>query len=112
MTGSHDVAHHHQTLEEYGVTHILNLACNEIENLFEDEFNYSNLDLDENQCNLMDYLEEAFDFMEEGTKRGNILIHCNANKPGLSRSTSICIAYLMKIHKKPLTEAFNDVSIG
>ena len=107
---SHDVATHKQTIDEYGITHILNLAGDEIENYFEDDYNYStqNISDDSSTC-LKDFFEDCFDFLDEGRHRGNCLIHCNASKPGLSRSTSICIAYLMVKEKKRLEEAFNEV---
>lgn len=111
ITASHDVAHHKQTLDEYGITHILNLSCDEIENLFEDELNYVSIQIDDRETTQLEkFYDEAFDFLNDGRQRGNCLIHCNANKPGLSRTTSVCIAYLMHKEKKKFAEAFNDVS--
>lgn len=39
-------------------------------------------------------------------KKGRILIHCNA---GVSRSSSVCIAYLMENHKMSFESAFGTV---
>ena len=108
--GSQDVAANKKTIEEYGITHILNLASDEIENLFEDEYNYLSLSVpDRDSTTLDDFYEEAFDFIDEGRHQGNCFVHCNASKPGLNRSTSICIAYLMKKEEKRFDEAFADV---
>lgn len=106
---SHDVAHNQKTLEEYGVTHILNLASDEIENLYEDEYNYCSLDIvDEPTTRLKDYYDEAFEFIDEGRHRGYCLVHCDGS-PGLSRSTAICVAYLMTKQKLRYADAHTEV---
>ena len=86
------------------------MASDEVENHFEDDFNYSAQNIsDDPSTSLRDFFEDCFDFMDEGRHRGNCLVHCNATKPGLSRSCSICIAYMMVKEKKRMQDAFNDV---
>lgn len=99
---SQDVAQDRELLQTYNMTHILNLAPG-VENMFEDDYNYKKLEiLDVPETNIIDYVEECYDFIEEGMQRGNVLVHCNA---GVSRSTAICCAYLMKKMKKKYLEA-------
>lgn len=77
----------------------------------QEEYNYHSVDiLDESSTKLGDYFEECFDFIDEGRHRGNVLIHCDASKPGLSRSTAVCIAYLMTKEKRRFQDAYNEVA--
>lgn len=107
-TGSQDVAHDKSSLESYGVTHILNLDA-DVANKFEDDYNYKNIHIQDNsEYNLDKILDECFDFIDDGRHYGNVLVHC-AGAVGLSRSTTICVAYLMKEEKQKFDEAFNNV---
>lgn len=107
-TGSQDVAHDKSSLDSYGVTHILNLDSG-VENKFEDDYNYKNIHIqDRPDFDLNKVLEDCFDFIDDGRHYGNVLIHC-AGTIGLSRSTAICIAYLMNKEKQKFDEAFNNV---
>lgn len=102
------MAHDKSSLDSYGVTHILNLDS-DIENKFEDDFNYKNIHIqDKPDYDLNKVFEDCFDFIDDGRHYGNVLIHC-AGTIGLSRSTSICIAYLMSKEKQKFDEAFNNV---
>ncbi|RWS07625.1 dual specificity phosphatase-like protein 2 [Dinothrombium tinctorium] len=110
LIASEDVAQHRATLDEYGVTHILNLCSSEVDNKFEDDLNYKSLDIiDSPQVDIKKYFDECFEFIDEGRQRGNCLVHCNTVTPGLSRSTAICVAYLIKSEKKKFAEAYNEV---
>ncbi|RWS28052.1 dual specificity phosphatase-like protein 2 [Leptotrombidium deliense] len=110
LIAADDVATHKATLEEYGVSHILNLCSSVVDNHFEDDYNYCNLDIkDSPSVNIKEYFEECFDFIDEGRHRGNVLVHCDASVPGLSRSTAICVAYLMNKEKKKFVDAYNEV---
>lgn len=106
--GSQDVAHDKSSLDTYGITHILNLD-HEIENKFEDEYNYKNVNIpDSPDYDLNKVLEDCFEFIDDGRQAGNVLVHCSGTI-GLSRSTSICIAYLMSKDKKKFDEAFTHL---
>lgn len=108
--GSQDVAHDKKTLDEFGITHIINVAANSVDNFFEDDYNYSTHNiLDVPTTNLKPYLDEIFDFIDSGRHAGNCYVHCDASKPGLSRSTAICVAYMMYKEKKTFNQAFNEV---
>lgn len=102
------MAHDKSSLDSYGVTHILNLDSG-VENKFEDDYNYKNIHIqDKPDCDLSKVFEDCFDFIDDGRHYGNVLIHC-AGQIGLSRSTAICIAYLMNKEKQKYDEAFNNV---
>ena len=90
------------------MSHILNLDA-EIENKFEDDYNYKNIAIqDRPDFQLDSVLEDCFDFIDDGRHYGNVLVHCSGTI-GLSRSTSICIAYLMNKEKQKFDVAFNNV---
>ena len=105
--GSQDVAADKKTLEQFEITHILNLAYG-VENAFEDEYNYKKLEiLDTPETDIKKYFDECFEFIDEGRQRGNCFVHCNA---GVSRCTAICCAYLMTKEKMTFENALNTVS--
>lgn len=61
---------------------------------------------DSPQTNLLPYFPMANSFIEEGIKRGNVLVHCHF---GVSRSATLVIAYLMEKYNLTLDEAFSYV---
>lgn len=61
---------------------------------------------DTEEENLLDHLEPCLDFIDEGRKEGNVLVHCYA---GVSRSATIITAYLMRAEQKPLEEALESL---
>ncbi|KAJ1274055.1 hypothetical protein BS78_05G033900 [Paspalum vaginatum] len=61
---------------------------------------------DTEEEDLLDRLEPCLDFIEEGRKVGNVLVHCFA---GVSRSASIIVAYLMRTEQKSLEEALESL---
>lgn len=102
------MAHDKSSLDSYGVTHILNLD-REVENKFEDDYNYKNINIQDRPDFVLDNIfEDCFDFIDDGRHYGNVFVHCSG-AIGLSRSTSICIAYLMNKEKQKFDEAFNNV---
>lgn len=108
LIGSQDVAHDKNSLESYGISHILNLDA-DVENKYEDDYNYKNISIqDKADFDLNKVFDDCFDFIDDGRHYGNVLVHCSGTI-GLSRSTSICIAYLMTKEKQAFDEAFNNV---
>ncbi|XP_055534036.1 dual specificity protein phosphatase 14-like [Wyeomyia smithii] len=62
---------------------------------------------DNREANLEQYFDEVADKIEEESKlNGVTLVHCVA---GVSRSASLCLAYLMKYHRMTLKDAYNHV---
>ncbi|KAK7603267.1 hypothetical protein V9T40_003266 [Parthenolecanium corni] len=63
--------------------------------------------LDSSVTNLIHYFHEIADTIRKVSQEGgNILVHCVA---GVSRSVSLCLAYLLKYHKMSLKEAYEYV---
>jgi hypothetical protein len=95
--GSIGSASNLKQLENCKITHILCCASG-IKNFFPDKFKYYNINiLDSEKEDIKKYFEESFKFIDDGIKKGgNVLVHCHA---GVSRSSSILIAYIMKSQK-------------
>jgi len=82
-------------LKRQGITHIVNCCSEEVENSFEDDFEYLDLPLeDEFGINISKYFDEVYDFVK-AVKDSNkkVLIHCTDGK---SIAPSFIIAYIMK----------------
>ena len=93
--GNYINASNNEELKILKIKYILNCA-KEI-NLFNlpNGVKYCHLDIvDNTKTNLFQYFDKAFSFIETARKnKGIILIHC---KLGISRSTSILVAYMIK----------------
>ena len=98
--GSIGSASNLKQLQNCKITHIVCCAKG-IKNFFPDKFKYLNLDiLDSEKDDIKKYFEESYKFIDEGiNNNGNVLIHCHA---GISRSSTILIAYIMKSKKMKL----------
>ena len=93
-------------LHTHSITHILN-AVAQLPNSFPALFTYHNLDiLDLPETNICDYFPEAFRFIDQARKKGNVFVHCNA---GVSRAASIVIGYLMRTEGIGYQEAYGIV---
>ncbi|RTG81648.1 uncharacterized protein DC041_0001868 [Schistosoma bovis] len=104
-----DVAQNLNLLNNYNVTHIINLISNIIPNYFPEYFHYLSLIVYDNLTfQLNDILNDCFNFLNivKQTK-GCCFIHCEA---GISRSPSIIIAYLMKFYNYSYDNAYNLVN--
>ena len=92
--GSIGSASNLKELQNCKITHIVCCARG-IKNFFPNNFKYLNLDLlDSETVDIKKYFEESGKFINEAIKNnGNVLVHCHA---GVSRSSTILIAYVMK----------------
>ena len=98
--GSIGSASNLKNLENSKITHIL--CCGSgIKNYFPDKFKYYNIPLlDSDKEDIKKYFGSSYEFIDEAIKNnGNVLVHCHA---GISRSSSILIAYIMKSQKMSL----------
>ncbi|KAJ8263551.1 hypothetical protein COCON_G00160080 [Conger conger] len=103
-------AHHsssRETLAKSGITAVLNVSSS-CPNLFEDEFHYKTMRVEDNlAADIRARFPEAIDFIDSVKEcGGRVLVHCQA---GISRSATICLAYLIHSRRVPLDEAFDFV---
>ncbi|KAG2377441.1 hypothetical protein C9374_009352 [Naegleria lovaniensis] len=93
-------------LEKLNIKGVIN-CTSEIPNYFEkhDGMCYLRVEVDDrSQQNISKYFDETFQFIEQMNEQNKaVLVHCAA---GISRSSTICIAYLMRKFNITLREAF------
>lgn len=94
-------------LRELGITTIINVTI-ELPTLPWDKIESVKINIEDSPfANLGQYFDRAVDKIEEVRRRGgNTLVHCVA---GVSRSASLCIAYLMKYKRMSLRKAYQHV---
>ncbi|EGC28639.1 hypothetical protein DICPUDRAFT_100077 [Dictyostelium purpureum] len=109
--GSETVASNFQTLQENGITHIIN-ASSQCINFFEDMqlFTYKKLWLNDSPNeDISKVFEDVISFIENARKsNGKVFIHCQM---GVSRSSCLCMLWIMKITRCSLEEASDLVKI-
>ncbi|XP_033633507.1 dual specificity protein phosphatase 4-like [Asterias rubens] len=96
-------------LEVHGITAVLNVSrC--VPNYFMNDgaITYKSIPVDDdNEADLLSWFPDAIDFINAVQHAGgSVLIHCRA---GISRSATVCLAYLMKVQSMRLEEAFEFV---
>ncbi|XAR48120.1 Protein-tyrosine-phosphatase [Bertholletia excelsa] len=106
--GSDAVAKNREILRKNRITHVLNcvgFACPEY---FKDELVYKTLWLQDSPSeDITSILYDVFDYFEDvRVQGGRVLVHCCQ---GVSRSTSLVIAYLMWREKQSFEDAFQYV---
>jgi protein-tyrosine phosphatase len=106
--GSIDSASNTELMKELKIKHILSV-CGEIPNAIRTEiqnnFNSKLISVDDNGQDDLKF-EECFQFIDDALVNDRILVHC---WKGVSRSSSICIYFLMKKQKISLNEAYHLV---
>ena len=95
--GSIGTASNLKILKETGITHIV-CAAKGVEAYYPNKFTYLKLDLlDSENEDIKKYFDEAGEFINKALKeKGKVLVHCHA---GISRSSTICLAYIIKYKK-------------
>lgn len=87
------------------LTHILNISI-EHQCVFADKIKYLHLELEDKEDVLLkDRFDETIHFMEMALENpsNRLLVHCHL---GISRSTTLILAYLMKTFNATVTEAY------
>ena len=105
--GSVGAAYNLDSLKSLKISHILTV-CEELPPRYPNDFNYKVIKVtDDPSTRLEIYFKEATDFIKSAVNQGsNILVHCFA---GVSRSSTIVIAYLIRFHGMDVDEALNYV---
>ncbi|XP_067879543.1 dual specificity protein phosphatase 2 [Heterodontus francisci] len=96
-----------ETLQSLGITALLNVSSN-CPNYFEGVFQYKCIPVEDSHlADISAWFREAIDFIDAVKESGGrILVHCQA---GISRSATICLAYLIRTQRVRLEEAFDFV---
>ena len=83
-------------------------AAMNIKQYFPDKFKYLTVNLlDSENENIKKYFDQTGKFIDQAFKnKGKVLVHCHA---GISRSSSICLAYIIKYRKISLDKALEIV---
>uniref|UniRef100_A0A8C8S9F2 Dual specificity protein phosphatase n=2 Tax=Pelusios castaneus TaxID=367368 RepID=A0A8C8S9F2_9SAUR len=96
-----------QVLESLGITAVLNVSSS-CPNHFEGQFRYKSIPVEDNHmAEISVWFQEAIGFIDSvKSSGGRVLVHCQA---GISRSATICLAYLIQSQRVRLEEAFDFV---
>uniref|UniRef100_A0A8C4X051 Dual specificity protein phosphatase n=1 Tax=Eptatretus burgeri TaxID=7764 RepID=A0A8C4X051_EPTBU len=96
-----------EALDSLGITALLNVSS-DLPNHFEGLFTYKSIPVEDNQkADIGAWFLEAIDFIDSVRQSGGrVFVHCHA---GISRSATICLAYLMKTQSLRLDEAFDYI---
>ncbi|XP_073399705.1 dual specificity protein phosphatase 4 [Dendrobates tinctorius] len=94
-------------LDALGITALLNVSS-DCPNHFEGHFQYKCIPVEDNhKADISSWFMEAIEYIDSvKTNHGRVLVHCHA---GISRSATICLAYLMMKKRVKLEEAFEFV---
>ncbi|XP_030068498.1 dual specificity protein phosphatase 1 [Microcaecilia unicolor] len=94
-------------LDALGITALINVSAN-CPNHFEGHYRYKSIPVeDSHKADISSWFNEAIDFIDSVKNAGGrVFVHCQA---GISRSATICLAYLMRTNQVKLDEAFEFV---
>ncbi|CAL0325097.1 unnamed protein product [Lupinus luteus] len=106
--GSDTVAKNHELLRQNGITHVLNCVGFVCPEYFKSDFVYKTLWLQDSPTeDITSILYDVFDYFEDVREQGGrVLVHCCQ---GVSRSTSLVIAYIMWRESQSFEDAFQYV---
>ncbi|XP_004502387.1 protein-tyrosine-phosphatase MKP1-like isoform X2 [Cicer arietinum] len=106
--GSDTVAKNHELLRQKGITHVLNCVGFVCPEYFKSDFVYKTLWLQDSPTeDITSILYDVFDYFEDVREQGGrVLVHCCQ---GVSRSSSLVIAYLMWRKGQSFEDAFQFV---
>ncbi|XP_020832439.1 dual specificity protein phosphatase 4 [Phascolarctos cinereus] len=105
--GSAQHAARRDTLDALGITALLNVSL-DCPNHFEAHYQYKSIPVeDSHKADIGSWFMDAIEFIDSvQARQGRVLVHCQA---GISRSATICLAYLMMKKKVRLETAFEFV---
>ncbi|XP_055498987.1 dual specificity protein phosphatase 1 [Leucoraja erinacea] len=94
-------------LDALGITALMNVSAN-CPNHFEEHYQYKSIPVeDSHKADISSWFLDAIEFIDSVKNAGGrVFVHCQA---GISRSATICLAYLMRANRVKLDEAFEFV---
>ncbi|CAK63622.1 unnamed protein product (macronuclear) [Paramecium tetraurelia] len=106
--GGEQIAYNKEVLKQIGVTHVVNCAGDVCKNKYPDDFFYQTYYLKDSKTENIECLfYEVISIIENAKKNnGKVLIHC---VQGVSRSVSLCIAYLIISQQITYSQAFDII---
>ncbi len=105
--GNIQAAQDYHALKQANITHILQVAS-DMKPFYPKDFIYKIIDVpDLGQTQLIRHFPAATAFIREGRASGGVLVHCHA---GISRSSSVVIAFLMQDQQMTFSDAFEYTS--
>ena len=107
ILGDFIAALNEKNLQKRGIFSVLTVAFNLFISYKTENISHKILPAEDcDEYDLSVHFEESFDFIENALEKGSVLVHCAA---GVSRSSTIVIAYLMKKNRWSTDEAFDFV---
>ena len=104
--GNSDAAIDPRSLEAMNVSHIL-VVGKDLDVVYPTKYIYKTVPAEDSaRFNICQYFEETNEFIEQGLKAKGVLVHCQF---GISRSSTIVIAYLMRSKKQSFVKSFHQV---
>jgi protein-tyrosine phosphatase len=96
------LAREKETLQKYGITHIVNAS--QIPGRFTEDFNYLTVNIeDDEKVDINQHFTKVSRFINNAIMEGGkVLVHCLA---GMSRSPTLVIAYLVQKRNMTLVDA-------
>jgi Icc-related predicted phosphoesterase len=100
--GGHHMTQSREALQQLGITHIC--ACYLVEPAFPTDFKYHVIDIeDEVGVDITSHFHSCTRFIESAIRgNGRVYVHCQL---GMSRSATICMAYLMQMKNATFIQA-------
>ena len=105
LKGTGHQATNWKVVRDLKLTHMINVSV-EHQCVFVEKIKYLHIELeDKEDVSLKDRFDEAINFMNMTFQNSSnrMLVHCNL---GISRSSTLILAYLMKIYNATLYEAY------
>jgi len=105
--GGVDIAKNISKLREAGITHIINCAGDVCRNYYPEQFTYQTYFLKDGRSENIEWVfYDSIEFIDNAFQSGGkVFIHC---MQGVSRSITICLAYIMFKDKKPFEVVYNE----
>jgi len=109
--GSYPSSLQYDHLKNKNITHIVSVilavSAPPLDPTFRDTFDYMVVKgFDRPSQVLVDHFEDLHKFIDEGLKKGGVLVHCMA---GVSRSSTVVISYLMSRQNMTYEQAYKQV---